>query len=116
LKEKRHKDSPGKKKADKINPKTHPLAVAPLKPLQPKEKPTSYRQKFKNKIFTLPLIVEDSGLGLMLENIKKEHLVREGVVRTEGRNTRTNRTQPSPPRFRSVKPAIVKNERLGPDL
>lgn len=36
-------------------------------------------------MINLPLIVEDIGLGLMLESIKKEHLAREGGVRAMSR-------------------------------
>ena len=37
----------------------------------------------------LPLIVEDQGLGLMIENIKREHLIREGVIRYNTRKVKT---------------------------
>jgi len=58
-----------------------------------KSKPVSYRHRSKNTILNLPLIVEDIGLGLMLDTIKREHLVREGVAHTEGRNSRAHKTQ-----------------------
>ena len=107
----------GKKKLDRINPKTHPLSTAAKsKQLQISLKPVSYRHKSKNKIFTLPLIVEDIGLGLMLDHIKKEHLVREGVVKPEVRNTRANKTQQTPLRFKTVKPEIGSNLITSPDV
>ena len=52
----------------------------------------SYGHRRKNTVLNLPLIVEDNGLGLMLESIKKEHLVREGVLREKRRNIKGLKT------------------------
>ena len=49
----------------------------------------SGRDKKKSILVELPLIVEDQGLGLMIESIKREHLVREGVIRSFARKTNT---------------------------
>jgi len=60
-----------------------------------------HKSSKNNAIINLPLIVEDIGLGLMLESIKREHLAREGGVRAQGRSVRTKKMDDNIHSFRS---------------
>lgn len=51
------------------------------------------RNKKNSTILNVPLIVEDIGFGLMLDSIRKEHLVREGRIQKNIRSTRLSIAQ-----------------------
>ena len=58
----------------------------------------------------MPLIVEDQGLGLMIESIKREHLVREGVIRSYARKTNTAQINDEPGKTITSQKRALTNE------